>query len=519
MARYFETSSFWAASAALILGLATLVGWLFDLHPLKYGLSPEPMRSWAALSLLFCASALLLTQRKQRTSLQEGMRIALAGITLLINAMMLTEYLFSVDLGVDRLLPYEMRGDFPGRLPLNTALSFALFGGAIIIFPKFTRWAKNLAIFSGLLSVVASLGYLLKVPELYGYGSFAFMSSTAAVGVVLLFFAVVFIRPSEGFSQLFIAETMGGYLLRRLIVFVFVISPATIILMRELQEAGLVTHDVGTGLGALIDILILVAITWFLALKLDQIDRGKMQAEADLRQSHNELEMRVAQRTCDLTAANQELEAFAYSVSHDLRTPLRGIDGFSKALLEDYNQSIDETGKRYLGFIRSGTQQMGKLIDALLALSRLSRMEMKRENVDLSAIAHGVIESARKQDPARKVKTIVRPGLVMKGDPELLKIVLDNLIGNAWKFTSQCEEATIEFGENESGLFVRDNGAGFDMAYANKLFGAFQRLHGNREFPGTGIGLTTVKRIITRHGGKVWADGATGKGATFYFSI
>ena len=162
---------------------------------------------------------------------------------------------------------------------------------------------------------------------------------------------------------------------------------------------------------------------------------------------------------------------------------------------------------------------MGKLIDSLLALSRLSRVELKRENVNLSDLAHGVLESARKQHPTRNVKIIVRPGLVMQGDSDLLKIVLDNLIGNAWKFTSLCEEAVIEFGENEGRFFVRDNGAGFDMAYASKLFGAFQRLHGNKEFPGTGIGLTTVKRIITRYGGKVWAEGAIGKGATFYFSI
>lgn len=245
--------------------------------------------------------------------------------------------------------------------------------------------------------------------------------------------------------------------------------------------------------------------------------------DSSLRAAHNELEKRVEQRTVELSAANKELESFSYSVSHDLRSPLRSIDGFSQALADDYEDSLDTTAQGHLQRIRAATQKMGILIDDLLNLSRVTRAEMKYEPVDLSAIAVSIASEFKKRDEQRQVEWSIDQGMQTFGDTRLLQIVLDNLLGNAWKYTSKHARARIEFGQERNNgcttYFVRDDGAGFDAEYSGRLFGAFQRLHGVAEFPGTGIGLATVQRIVLRHGGKVWAEGIVEKGATFYFTL
>jgi len=233
-----------------------------------------------------------------------------------------------------------------------------------------------------------------------------------------------------------------------------------------------------------------------------------------------ELEARVAERTRQLEAANKDLESFSYSVSHDLRAPLRAIDGFSQALVEDYDEKLDERARGYLDRVRKAAQRMADLIDALLRLAKVARASITFGDVDLSEAARVVVEDLREHEPDRALEVDIEPGLIASGEPNLLRNVLQNLIGNAWKFTRHSEPARIEIGRNEAGeFFVRDNGAGFDMAYGNKLFGAFQRLHAADEYEGTGIGLATVARIVHRHGGAIRAEGAIGEGATFYFML
>lgn len=237
-------------------------------------------------------------------------------------------------------------------------------------------------------------------------------------------------------------------------------------------------------------------------------------------QQHEELEREVERRTADLVAANSELEAFCYSVSHDLRAPLRSMDGFSQALLEDYGEVLDEDGCDYLGRIRAASQRMARLIDDLLTLSHVSRSDLAYEEVDLSALARRIGRELEEAHPDRAVDFEVQEGVVVEGDERLLGVLLSNLLGNAWKFTASRERATVRFGEGASGvLFVSDDGAGFDMEYADHLFGAFQRLHRADEFPGTGIGLATVERIVHRHSGRVWGEGEVDGGATFRFTL
>jgi light-regulated signal transduction histidine kinase (bacteriophytochrome) len=239
---------------------------------------------------------------------------------------------------------------------------------------------------------------------------------------------------------------------------------------------------------------------------------GRKKAEESLRQ-----------RTAELESSNKELEAFSYSVSHDLRAPLRSMEGFSAALLEDYNEKLDEKGRKYLRYVQESSDMMGHLIDDLLKLSRVTRSDMNYEPVDLSEMSGKIISEMRRAEPDRFVEVSVSPGLKAYGDRNLLRLAMENLLANAWKFTSKTNGARIEVGSNECDgtqeYFVRDNGVGFDMAFADKLFQPFQRLHRSTDFAGTGIGLATVKRVIRRHGGDIRAEGKVDQGAAFYFTL
>ena len=243
------------------------------------------------------------------------------------------------------------------------------------------------------------------------------------------------------------------------------------------------------------------------------------QSDKELKKNKSDLENIVNERTAELRTANRELEAFSYSVSHDLRSPLRAIDGFSQALLEEYGEDLDEIGHGYLDRVRAASQRMGVLIDNLLRLSRVTRQEIVLERTDLTAMAQEIARDLQEGDPSRKVEFSIQAGMIAMCDSKLLRIALTNLIENAWKYSSKQSRAVIQVGCEQRVFYVRDNGAGFDMRYADKLFGAFQRLHTKDEFEGTGVGLATVARVIHRHGGDIWAESELGKGATFYFTL
>jgi signal transduction histidine kinase len=295
---------------------------------------------------------------------------------------------------------------------------------------------------------------------------------------------------------------------------------------RPLKALRMVAENIGSG--GLSEVVEVEGAREFagLAKSMDQMRLQLAQEAANRREAEEALRVLLIDRTRvadELIRANAELESFAYAVSHDLRAPLRSMDGFSQVLLDRYADRLDDRGVRYLNHVRGAAQEMGQLIDAILALSRVTRSEMQQKSLNLSGIAQSIANELATSAPLRRVSVTIAPGVVMIGDDRLMRAVLQNLLGNAWKFTSKRATACIEFGVTEQDgtvtCFVRDNGAGFDMEYANKLFTPFQRLHGAGDFEGTGVGLATVQRIVQRHGGRVWAEGSPGEGATFYFTV
>ena len=254
--------------------------------------------------------------------------------------------------------------------------------------------------------------------------------------------------------------------------------------------------------------------------------RAKVRVFVDLYQKTAEIrqqEQKLRDKNLELEAANRELEAFSHSVSHDLRAPIRHIDGFIRALLEDHGERLGERGKEDLERVLAASRRMSQLIDDMLHLSRVTRAELARELTDLAALAREIAAELRRNHPGRRVEFEAGQAEPAQCDPRLMRIALENLLGNAWKFTGKRDDARVEFGASERDgkpvYFVRDNGAGFDMSYVTRLFGAFQRLHSDDDFPGTGVGLATVQRIVHRHGGRIWAEAEIGKGAAFYFTL
>jgi signal transduction histidine kinase len=308
----------------------------------------------------------------------------------------------------------------------------------------------------------------------------------------------------EGYDPLFSEKSRFGVAGREWSLYF-----ATLPGFKNGAESNLPAFVLASGIGASV---LLFGISWMLVRSRILAER----ASKDLEDANRELE-----------GTNRELEAFSYSVSHDLRAPLRAIDGFSQILQEDYEHALDDEGRDYLGRVRVASRHMATLIDDLLELSRVGRRPLRREPVDLARLATRIIEELRASQQGREVEFVAGEDIMAWGDASLLKVALENLLGNAWKFTAREQAARIEFGaDREPGpgllppvYYVRDNGAGFDQMYADKLFGAFQRLHGQDEFEGTGIGLATVARIVHRHGGRVWAEGTVGEGATFYFTL
>jgi signal transduction histidine kinase len=359
---------------------------------------------------------------------------------------------------------------------------------------------------------LALVGFLYRVPELYQLGDYHFLPFYTPLLFLLLTAGILAATPDGSFMAIVLGDGVGSVMLRRLLPAVITLLVLLSWLRLVGQRARFFDSDTGTVLMVIAHIIIFATLVFAIAYSLNRSD-----LERQL------LERRIHERTMSLEAANRELEAFAYSVAHDLRAPLRAIDGLSLATLQDYGDKLDVEGKSSLERIRHSAHRMSQLINGLLELSRMSRAQMRPEQINLTEMAKQIISDLQHREPDRHAEIVIADGLSAHGDASLLGAAIENLLNNAWKFSARKTQTRIEFGKKvdqpQPVFFIRDNGIGFDMSYADKLFGPFQRLHSMKEFAGHGIGLATVQRVIQRHGGRIWAESKLDDGATFYFTL
>lgn len=434
-----------------------------------------------------------------------------------------------IGVGVGRISGWIAQPEFlliadPGAFPPVIFVTAASLGLAVLLIERPGRYLPPA---QGLAALAMTLAFFSFSADWFRLGIVSLPALMSGIflqmdALVLVASAAVLSLSPSGLRDILAAQTPGGYMVRRLAPLAIGIPLLVGWLRVEGERGGLFSLEVGLALFATIAVILMLVAVLLIAQRLNREHAYRSAAEVKLDRLNRELEDKIARRTARLEATVEELEAFSYSVSHDLRAPLRAIDGFSRILLEEKSDRLDGEGEGHLERIRSASARMARLIDDLLSLSRLSRLTLRWRPVDLSRLAGEIATELEAGEPDRNVDWIIQPDLQAAGDPTLLRAALENLLGNAWKFTAGEENAQIEFGrsaDDPNHYFVRDNGVGFDMHYAGKLFGAFQRLHGQHEYPGSGIGLATVKRIIHRHDGRLWAEAVDGDGATFHFTL
>lgn len=522
-----ENSALVLSVAIIFISCLVWSGWHWGIEPLKRGFpTMVPMNPATAFCFIFSGGGLILQILRP-----DGLSARMAGmLVLILGSIKMAAYLGFVTLQFDQWFfssDWEIgKSDSPNRMAPNTALCFGFVGVALLLpctlATAQVRVAEIAAMLTGLVAMLSILGYIYQIRWLYGFASHLPMALPTAVAFLILAISILLAKPRCGVMAVATSDTPGGLLLQRSL-------PAVVSLLvlaggiRLLGERnGYFNSEHGVALFTVTSIGLFCVFLVSCAVSMHQVELKRRQAESGIVQLNAEL----LQQKSQLELLNREMESFSYSVSHDLRAPLRGIAGFAEALEERAQDVLDETSRSYLKRIRIAGGRMGGLIDDLLLLSRLSRSDMKCRTVDLSRLASKAITELRQQDPARNVEVTITPGIKVAGDPSLLKILLDNLLGNGWKFTAPKSEARIELGirpESETSThiqcYIRDNGVGFDNRYRHKLFGAFQRLHSFHEFPGTGIGLATVQRILHRHGGDISAHGEIESGACFDFTL
>jgi signal transduction histidine kinase len=510
-----ETASRVIAVLALISGCAVLITWIWGLpglssiHPILGGMSAH-----AALGFVLAGASLLLL-RLPVSPTRRVVAGVFAGLLVVFAVLTLGGW---IGASIGRILP--------GRMPTATAEVFLAFGLALLVIDlSVGRWrpAEFFSFAAALIALFAIIAYTFGSLSLFGSLAGRPLAFHTLLLMTAFAFAILAARPRSGLMSLATSSTVAGLFVRRMqpaVVGIPVIAGWAVI---EVQRAGFFSPGLTLSYYAVVLIVVFATMTWQIAASLHRIDIQRRDAQQQVQALNAQLEQRVTDRTAQLERVNSELEAFSYSVSHDLRAPLRHIDGFAQMLSARNADKLDDTAKRHLAVICDGAQSMGRMIDDLLSLARLERQHVAREQTDLDAIVRRVIQDLQADIGSRTIEWTCDPLPAVDCDPGLMTLVFTNLLSNAVKYTGKRDVARISISvqKSEDGavFVVADNGAGFDQQYHDKLFGVFQRLHRADEFEGTGIGLATVRRIIHKHGGRIWAEAALDRGATFFFTL
>lgn len=529
-----------ASIAVFLVGCVVLAGWTANIAILKSffpGMVVMKANTALAFSLAGISLWLFNSSSPQTDRYTRYVRQVTAMLVFLLGSLTFAEYMMGLDLGIDELVFQEMPGApetfTPGRMAPVTAFNFSLIGASLLFMSLRTedchrlgQWLVLPSIFTSWLAV---LGFLFGVEPLYDITpimSLASIAPNTSLTFILLCTAMLFTQPDLGPIAIMVSDGSGGLMARRLSLAAIVVPVILGWLTLMGQRAGLYNANMSFSLFIIANTIIFFVLVVSNASALNRSDIVRRQVASELLQRTDQLEAtnkRLQSHASALEAANKELESISYTVSHDLRSPLRAVDGFSRILLEDYSAELAQDAKRYLQLVRGNAQQMGRLIDDLLEFLQLGRYVLNRQKIMPIDIVNRAIEELQEEQKDRKIEIVIGDLPACDADPGMLKQVFVNLISNALKFTRKKELPRIEIGSQLTKgnvvYFVKDNGAGFDMQYANKLFGVFQRLHSSEEYEGNGMGLANVQRIIHRHGGRIWAEGEVGKGATFYFTL
>ncbi len=503
--------------------LSVLAGWWLGIASLR-NVTPSglPMMPNTAVALALAAAALYVgrsgSRRRERVR-RWIVRVCGAAVVLL-GAVVLVEYLTKWNPGLNRILfrpaLEAAGGPFPGRASHYVAAALVLLGCGLLglhATGRPHRFSQFLALAGGLVAGLGLVGHIVRYDPFYRTSATSGMAVHTGIALLLVSVATLLARPQEGLVKLLLSADAGGLAARQLLPLPLLLTLVLSGLGLAGGRAGLYDRFIGVWLLQLTTIVVYSLLIWITAEQIHSTDQERRRAE-----------QRLHERTAELETLNRELDAFSYSVSHDLRAPLRAVSGYSHALLEDYGPQLAGEAQDYLHSIAGGAQRMGKLIDDLLAFSRLARKGIAPVEINMAELARSVFEELRRATPERRLECRLQPLPPARGDRAMIRQVLVNLLSNAIKFTTATDAAQIEVGCSGNGseqntYYVRDNGAGFDMRYVDKLFGVFQRLHSTEEFEGTGVGLAIVQRVVGRHGGRVWAEGKVQEGATFHFTL
>lgn len=522
----FVRHSKYLAYAVIMIALSVIVGWQFDIDTIKRVIPGlVAMNPLTSICFILSGVSFLLFASNNPNSLLWARTIAL--VVAAMGLVKIVGMSLGVENNIDKILYHaklqsDVVADIPNSMAPNTAWGFIVTGIALALLPFETKYGKRiseyLAIIILLISLFSVVGYIYGVSFYYRVLAFIPMALHTALCFLFISISILFSHPHKGMMAELTTHHAGGKLARRLLLPIFL----TPILLGWLSLFGkrtlLFDSEFAAATFTIGVTILLVVVTWLAVKSLNKADRQRDITESKLANTNEEL---LAQ-TEQLEALNLELESFSYSISHDLRAPLRSIAGYSKILEEDYYNTLDEDGRKILHTILRSTTKMNQLIDGLLGLSKLEREKIKKSSIDMQILAQSTINELCNSSTSG-ISIEVDPLPSARADQIMMSLVYQNLISNAIKYSSKKESPTIRIGaqkiNGEIVYFVKDNGAGFDMNYYDKLFGVFQRLHSESEFEGTGIGLATVNRIVQKHGGRIWAEGKINEGSVFYFTL